>query len=76
MAGCNSARTTEIIQQQNSVIGSDLLSVFRSRLKHSYLLSPLTSTLSDASASEVTTLWCFTNVFIIFVAVGSKDPEG
>jgi len=34
------------------------------------LLSLLTNTLPGPSASEVTTLWCYTNLFIIIIIMG------
>jgi len=52
-----------------SVIGSDSLFVFESRLKHSYFVSPITST---HSASEVTTLWRFANIFIIMIIITNR----
>jgi len=51
-----------------SVIGSDSLSVFKSRLKHSYFVGANTQPTAD-SASEITTLWRFSNMFIIIVVI-------
>ena len=54
-----------------SVIGSNSLSVFKSRLKaflfrmsFNYHTQP-----TDASASEITTLWLFTNMLIIIIII-------
>jgi len=53
-----------------TVISSDSVAVFKLRLRTFFfsqasLLSVLTNTLPGPSASEVTTLWCYTNSFII-----------
>jgi len=57
-----------------TVLSSDFVAVFQSRLKHSsltrlFLLPLLTNTLPGPSVSEVTTLWRYTNVFIIIIVV-------
>ena len=66
-----------------------LLQFLSLRLRHSSslrlsLLSLLTSTLPGTSASEVTTLWRYTNLYItiiviiiiIFLTLGRYVPEG
>ena len=58
--------------QKLSVIISDSVTVFKSRLKtvlfsQSLSLPFLSSTLPGFSASEVTTLWRYTNTFIIAI---------
>jgi len=51
------------------------VAVFKSRLKSflfskASLLPVLTNTLPGPSASEVTTLWCYTTLFIIIIITG------
>jgi len=51
------------------------VAVFKSRLKSflfskASLLPMLTNTLPGPSASEVTTLWCYTTLFIIIIITG------
>ena len=50
------------------------VAVFKSRLKtflfsQAFLLSLLTNTLPGPSASEVTTLWRYANLFIIIIII-------
>ena len=58
-----------------TVPSSDYVAVFKSRLKTFlfsqafYLLSLLTNTLPGPSASEVTTLWRYTNLYIIIIII-------
>jgi len=59
----------------------DFVAVFKSRLKSQLSLLPLlTNTLPGPSASEVTTLWLYTNLFIIrplllFKTLSTKFPR-
>jgi len=60
-----------------TVLSSDFVAVFKSRIKtflfsqvfSSLSLSLLTNTLPSPSASEVTTLWRYTNLFIIIIII-------
>jgi len=59
-------------QEGHPVLSSDSVAVFKSRLKtflFSQAFSLLTNTLPDPSASEVTTLWHYTNLFIIIIII-------
>jgi len=60
-----------------TVLGSDSVAVFKSRLKtflfpRLSLLSLLTNTLPCSSASEVTTLWRYTNLLIIIIIINNN----
>ena len=54
-----------------SVIGSDSLSVFKSRLKLSYFVSPITSTHNPLppAPSKLRPYWRFTNMLIIIITI-------